>query len=75
MSVQAQILNLLKELQEELGLTLLFISHDLPVIRQMCDRIGVMRYGQLVEIADGEALFESPQHEYTQNLIQLMPQF
>lgn len=74
-SVQAQILNLLKELQEELGLTLLFISHDLPVIRQMCDRIGVMRYGQLVEIADGEALFESPQHEYTQNLIQLMPQF
>ncbi|MCL6416760.1 ABC transporter ATP-binding protein [Aestuariirhabdus sp. Z084] len=72
-SVQAQILNLLKDLQDELGLTMLFISHDLPVIRQMCDRIGVMRYGALVEVAETETLFNSPQHEYTQSLLSLIP--
>lgn len=74
-SVQAQILNLLKDLQDELGLTLLFISHDLPVIRQMCDRIGVMRQGKLVELNDCETLFTNAQHEYTQKLISLMPSF
>ena len=72
-SVQAQILNLLKDLQEELGLTMLFISHDLPVIRQMCDRVGVMKHGTLVEVDETEKLFTAPEHEYTQNLIELMP--
>ncbi|MPT39835.1 MAG: ABC transporter ATP-binding protein [Achromobacter sp.] len=72
-SIQAQILNLLKDLQEELGLTMLFISHDLPVIRQMCDRVGVMRYGELLEVAETETLFERPQHPYSQHLLGLMP--
>ncbi|MFK7941940.1 MAG: dipeptide ABC transporter ATP-binding protein [Paracoccaceae bacterium] len=72
-SIQAQILNLLKDLQEELGLTMLFISHDLPVIRQMCDRVGVMRHGQLLEVSDTEDLFTEPKHEYSQHLLDLMP--
>jgi len=72
-SIQAQILNLLKDLQETLGLTMLFISHDLPVIRQMCDRVGVMRHGELLEVADTETLFSQPQHAYTQHLLSLMP--
>ncbi len=74
-SVQAQILNLLKDLQDELNLTMLFISHDLPVIRQMCDRIGVMQKGTLLEVAPTEQLFTSPQHAYSQHLISLMPEF
>ncbi len=74
-SVQAQILNLLKDLQEELDLTMLFISHDLPVIRQMCDRIGVMRHGDLVEVTETEELFTHAKHEYTRELIALMPSF
>ncbi len=72
-SIQAQILNLLKDLQQELGLTMLFISHDLPVIRQMCDRVGVMRHGKLLEVADTETLFTAPRHEYTRHLLDLMP--
>lgn len=72
-SIQAQILNLLKDLQEELGLTMLFISHDLPVIRQMCDRIAVMRKGSICEIADTQQIFESPSHDYTKHLLELMP--
>ncbi len=72
-SIQAQILNLLKDLQETLGLTILFISHDLPVIRQMCDRVGVMRHGELLEVADTEALFSAPKHEYSRHLLSLMP--
>ena len=74
-SVQAQILNLLKDLQQELKLTMLFISHDLPVIRQMCNRIGVMQKGTLLEVAKTEDLFVSPQHEYSRKLISLMPEF
>ncbi len=74
-SVQAQILNLLKDLQDELNLTMLFISHDLPVIRQMCDRVGVMQMGTLLEVAPTEQLFSNPQHEYSQHLISLMPEF
>ncbi|WP_163923049.1 ABC transporter ATP-binding protein [Photobacterium sp. Alg240-V54] len=74
-SVQAQILNLLKDLQDELNLTMLFISHDLPVIRQMCDRIGVMQQGTLLEVAATEQLFTAPQHQYSQHLISLMPEF
>jgi len=72
-SVQAQILNLLKDLQEELNLTMLFISHDLPVIRQMCDRVGVLRFGELLEVGDTEQVYDKPNHEYTASLIQLMP--
>ncbi|PMJ99143.1 ABC transporter ATP-binding protein [Vibrio sp. 10N.261.55.A7] len=74
-SVQAQILNLLKDLQDELNLTMLFISHDLPVIRQMCDRVGVMQMGKLLEVAPTEQLFTNPQHEYSKQLISLMPEF
>jgi len=74
-SVQAQILNLLKDLQDELNLTMLFISHDLPVIRQVCDRVGVMRQGQLVEVSDSEQLFTNAQHQYSQHLVSLMPEF
>ena len=72
-SVQATILNLLKDLQEELGLTMLFISHDLPVIRQMCDRIAVMRHGAICEVAETERLFAAPSHEYSRHLLDLMP--
>ncbi|MEJ8573905.1 ABC transporter ATP-binding protein [Microbaculum marinum] len=72
-SIQAQILNLLKDLQEELKLTLLFISHDLPVMRQMCHRIGVMQNGQLCEVKETEDLFENPEHPHTRDLIRLMP--
>ncbi|GAA6179806.1 ABC transporter ATP-binding protein [Shimia sp. NS0008-38b] len=72
-SIQAQILNILKDLQEHLGLTMLFISHDLPVVRQMCDRVGVMRQGQLLEVADTETLFAAPKEAYTQELLSLMP--
>ena len=74
-SVQAQILNLLKDLQDELGLTMLFISHDLPVIRQMCDRVAIMRYGRILETADAETFFENPQNEYSIELLSLMPRF
>jgi len=74
-SVQAQILNLLKDLQDELNLTMLFISHDLPVIRQVCDRIGVMQKGQLLEVNESEQLFSHPEHPYSQHLISLMPEF
>ncbi len=72
-SIQAQILNLLKDLQEQLNLTILFISHDLPVVRQMCDRIGVLRNGELCEVSDTEKLFTKPSHDYTKELLNLMP--
>ena len=72
-SIQAQILNILKDLQEHLGLTMLFISHDLPVVRQMCDRVGVMRNGKLLEVQETDSLFEAPQHSYTRELLDLMP--
>ena len=72
-SIQAQILNLLKDLQEQLNLTILFISHDLPVVRQMCDRIGVLKDGKLCEVSNTEELFLKPQHDYTKELLYLMP--
>jgi len=74
-SVQAQILNLLKDLQDELGLTMLFISHDLPVIRQMCDRVAIMRHGKILETAESERFFEHPQDPYSAELLDLMPRF
>ena len=73
-SIQAQILNILKDLQEHLGLTMLFISHDLPVVRQMCDRVGVMQRGKMVEVQETETLFKTPQDAYTSELLDLMPQ-
>ena len=72
-SIQAQILNLLKDLQEQLNLTILFISHDLPVVRQMCDRIGVLKDGKLCEVSKTEDLFLKPEHDYTKELLHLMP--
>lgn len=72
-SVQANVLNLLKDLQEELGLTLLFVSHDLAVIRQMCDRAIVMNTGKICELGDNEQIFTQPKHAYTKELIAAMP--
>ncbi len=72
-SVQAQILNLMKELQRELGLTYLFISHNLAVVYHISDRVGVMYLGRLVELADVEALFAQPQHPYTRMLLDAIP--
>jgi oligopeptide/dipeptide ABC transporter ATP-binding protein len=72
-SVQAQILNLLKDLQEQLGLTMLFISHDLGVIRHVSDRIGVMYLGKLVELAPADAFYETPLHPYSKALLAAVP--
>ncbi|MAV83146.1 MAG: ABC transporter ATP-binding protein [Pelagibacteraceae bacterium] len=72
-TIQAQILNLLKDIQDELHLTMLFISHDLPVIRQMCNRIVVLKNGIVCETNNSEDLFNSPKHSYTEELIKLMP--
>jgi peptide/nickel transport system ATP-binding protein len=72
-SIQAQILNLLRDLQEELGLTYLFITHDLGVVRYLADRVAVMYVGQIVEEAETERLFQEPQHPYTQGLVAAVP--
>lgn len=72
-SIQAQILNLLKDLRDDLGLSMLFITHDLPVVRQMCDRVGVLHQGRLVELAATEALFETPNAPYTKSLLSYLP--
>lgn len=72
-SIQAQILNLLKDLQDKLKLTYLFISHDLSVIEHFCDRVAVMYLGKVVELADRDQLFANPKHPYTQALIQAIP--
>lgn len=74
-SVQAVILNSLKELREERNLTLLFISHDLAVIRHVSDRVVVMRHGRICEDARTETLFETPRHDYTRHLLRMMPKF
>jgi ABC-type glutathione transport system ATPase component len=72
-SVQAQILNLLRDLQRDLGLTLVFISHDLAVVRHMSDRIVVMQAGKAVEIADADELYANPAHAYTRTLLASVP--
>ena len=72
-SVQAQILNLLRSLQEEFNLTYVFISHDLSVMRQICSRIAVMYLGRVVELAESERIFEQPRHPYTAVLISAVP--
>jgi peptide/nickel transport system ATP-binding protein/oligopeptide transport system ATP-binding protein len=72
-SIQAQILNLLRDLRRDLGLTLVLISHDLSVVRYMCERVAVMRDGQIVESAPAERIFEHPEHEYTRALLDAVP--
>jgi oligopeptide transport system ATP-binding protein len=72
-SIQAQVLNLMKDLQEKLNLTYIFISHDLSVIEHLCDRIAVMYLGKIVEVATREDLFSNPQHPYTKALIGAIP--
>jgi oligopeptide/dipeptide ABC transporter ATP-binding protein len=72
-SVQSQILNLLQDLQEELGLSYIFISHDLGVVEHIAHRVGVMYLGEMVEIGDREELFENPLHPYTKALISAIP--
>jgi len=72
-SSQAQVLNLLEELVRELGLTLAFISHDLSVIRRLCDRVLVLHHGEIVEAGTTEAIFEAPQAEYTRTLLDAIP--
>ncbi len=72
-SIQAQVINLLNDLREELGLTILFVAHDLSVVKYFSDRIGVMYYGKLVELADADELFRNPLHPYTQSLLSAIP--
>ncbi len=72
-SIQAQILNLLMDLQEQLGLTYLFIAHDMSVVRHLSTRVGVMYLGQLVEVATRDQLFDAPKHPYTQGLMAAVP--
>ncbi|HHX70027.1 MAG TPA: ATP-binding cassette domain-containing protein [Gallicola sp.] len=72
-SIQAQVVNLLKDLQENLGLTLLFIAHDLSMVRYISDRVGVMYLGKLVELSSSEKLYEHPLHPYTKALLSAIP--
>ncbi len=74
-SVQAQVLNLIRELQEEFNLTYIFISHDLAVIKHISDRIMVMNQGEIVEIGDADEVYNNPQNEYTKKLIAAIPRF
>ncbi len=73
-SVQAQVINLLNDLKEEMGLTILFIAHNLSVVKYFSDRIGVMYFGKLVEVATGEELYKHPLHPYTKALLSAIPE-
>ena len=73
-SIQAQVINLLNELKEENGLTIIFIAHNLSVVKYFSDRIGVMYYGKMVEVADCEELYKNPLHPYTRSLLSAIPQ-
>jgi peptide/nickel transport system ATP-binding protein len=72
-SIQAQVLDLLCDLQRRLGLTMILISHDLSVIRHMCDRVAVMHDGRIVELADNERLYSEPRDPYTRELLAAVP--
>ena len=72
-SVQADVISLLKDIQEEFNLSILFISHDMSVVREVCDRVAVMYLGEIVELADTETIFENPQHPYTKALLSAIP--
>ena len=72
-SIQAQVINLLNDLRDRLGLTILFIAHDLSVVKYFSDRIGVMYFGKMVELADSEELFKNPLHPYTKSLLSAIP--
>ena len=72
--MQAQILNLLQDLQDQFDLTYLFISHDLGVVRYMCDEVALLYLGKIVEVAETEVIFEAPKHPYTQALISAIPE-
>ncbi|MEM6763200.1 MAG: ABC transporter ATP-binding protein, partial [Pseudomonadota bacterium] len=72
-SIQAQIINLFLELKSALGLTILFISHDLSVVRHLSDRIAIMLDGKVVEEGDVEAVYGAPRHEYTRHLLDSVP--
>ena len=72
-SIQAQVINLLNDLREKLGLTILFVAHDLSVVKYFSDRIGVMYFGKLVELADSDELFKNPLHPYTKSLLSAIP--
>jgi oligopeptide/dipeptide ABC transporter ATP-binding protein len=72
-SIQSQVLNLLKDLREELNLTLFFIAHNMSVVEHLCDRVAVMYLGKIVEVAESEELFRNPQHPYTQALMSAIP--
>ena len=72
-SIQAQVVNLLKKLQREKGLTYLFIAHDLSMVKYISDRIGVMYFGKLVELASAEDIYSNPMHPYTQSLLSAIP--
>ena len=72
-SIQAQIVNLFRHLQEEHGFTFLFIAHDLSMVEYLCDRVGVMYHGKLVEVGLTEDIFAQPKHSYTKRLMESIP--